>query len=208
MTGRRVVSATIVLVVILAGACPAFDGHRRGFILGAGAGVGAVSWMAEAGSPCDSCEEFEHDWRSENGFATAFRIGYGFSDQWTAQWYSDVAWLHTEGIRGLNITAWFGSGGLEGTYYLRPDAPCAYLIAGGGMSNYVEPYEEDESNHIGVGFGVGGGYEFAAHWSILAKLTWSRPGTFDYGGRPGMPDDAMIDREAWTFTIAAFGLAY
>lgn len=138
-------SALVLAVVALPHAVHAFDGHRRGFVLGGGIGGGRYS---------------------DDGavLSTDLRIGYGVSDQILMS-YSGLAYaeLAFEGDTnsGLLLT-------IRGTYYLSDHSPSLMVSGGMGpaiasLSSGVDP-DPVPAPYLGVGF------EFPKHMSLQYDL--------------------------------------
>jgi hypothetical protein len=61
------------------------------------------------------------------------------------------------------------------TFYFDDQTNTGWFIAGGvGLSTLDAPFESNISSSNGFGLFGGGGYEFAAHWSIEMDLLYSR----------------------------------
>ncbi len=139
----------------------AFDGERKGFILGGGIGGGFLSNIASVGSFSNT--------ESEGVFLTNFKIGYAPSNTLEIFYVSKVSWwgesdfLFTLGLSSVTVT-----------FYFNETSETGWFASGGvGLSSLAAPLEEDIGTDYGFGLFGGGGYEFAAHWSVEVDLLYS-----------------------------------
>ncbi len=149
----------IALTLAPAGDADAFDGSRRGFVLGFGAGWGQAEQTLSGslgGMSFDATSEY-------SGVATDFRIGGGLSDQWLLYWTSQQVFFSSE-----NTTFGQGIGAVAVTWYSRPEAPALLLEGGVGVGGLADL--EGGGSDTGFGILLGAGYEFARHWQLEA--TW------------------------------------
>jgi len=131
----------------------AFDGQRKGFILGGGLGLGMSTYSAE-GSP-----RF-----TEFALMTDFKIGYAPSEQVEVFYSSKVSWFEESGTIFSH-----GLGSVAVNYFLNPEQPF-YLSGGVGFSNLSDPFESNSETWWGVGFFGGAGYEFSRHYAVQFDL--------------------------------------
>lgn len=199
----RKVLWSALLVFLVAVPASAFDGHRKGFILGGGVGVGATSFKYK-----DPFSSFETDSKSDAALVTNFQIGYGPGNQFLIFYFSHLNWSLTEdqlggkrhnATNGNDVNVSNGILGVGVSHYLKPLPPC-FMIAGGlGLSVYRFPIEDDSQSASGFGIWGGAGYEFAPHWIITATIG---RGTPSYRGTEG------FNSTATTFGVAMNFLAY
>lgn len=162
----------IIVVLTIATNVYAWDGQRKGFVLGFGLGGGyttftqtvEVSGVSETG-----------DRENKFGVNSDFKIGYAPSNQLLIYWMSNVNWFNLENVLGDNVIIANGVGGVGFTYYFSPADKSAYLRGGIGGSTWMAPFDSDIDNWYGFGVVGGFGYEFAKHWSIEAVAMWSNP---------------------------------
>lgn len=152
-----ILGIALVLTVLGAVDALAFDGHRKGFVLGFGAGPGYLDFRQE----------------SENAFGvqTDLKLGFGQSDQviihYTGKqiWHSNVSTLYTEAMPMLGVTR-----------YMKPEARSFFVTgaAGLGVLAFITG-DESTGAEIGPAASLGAGYEFARHWGVEAgtAVTWS-----------------------------------
>ncbi len=158
------------------------NNERKGFILGLGVGPSTNSYDFGFGISDNSL-----------AFASNFKIGYAPTDQVALYWSSQVAWFKIDGLDALTTNS---VAGLGGSYYLNEDAPSLYLNAVLGFANWATPFEPDASNSLGFGLGIGGGYEFARHWSPEINFTY------------GKPSDDFIEIKTWSVRLTINYLMY
>jgi len=175
---RNAVQSSLMVILILGHvscAC-AFDGQRKGFILGFGLGPGLISFTETYSIPMMG---YSVTYDRENKFAvmTDFKIGHGFTNKVQVYWMSKVSWFGFEDETIVN-----GVGGLGITYFFQPMAPSTYVLGGLGFSIWSAPWEEfgvykpeKQSSGFGFGLAVGVGQEFSRHWSIEGNLAWGKP---------------------------------
>ncbi|NUO79219.1 outer membrane beta-barrel protein [candidate division KSB1 bacterium] len=180
---RRTTLLLLLLApVILINATNAFawDGKRKGFVLGVGAGGGLASFKPYAKFSDNETSDGERT--SKFAFMSDFKIGYAPSNQVALYWMSKVAWFgYTFEYRDEFIdlresyTLANGIGGVGVSYYFQPEGPSPYVSAGFGFSTWDAPFEENSDGISGSGFALGAGYEFSKHWSLEGNLTWGSP---------------------------------
>jgi hypothetical protein len=169
----------VVLLLLTSTIVSAFDGNRKGFILGFGIGPGYTSYTEtlEFGNSSASGDE------SGMSIDTDFKIGYAPSELLQIYWMSKVAWFSQEVV----VTDIFGNilaqedfmvssgiGGIGVSYYFQPLTPSPYILGGLGISIWDYPFEEGTSAMTGFGMTFGGGYEFSRHWSVEGVLTYGQ----------------------------------
>ena len=142
----------------------AFDGQRKGFILGGGLGLGVTSYTI------DSDFFGESDRFNEFSFMTDFKIGYAPSEQVEIYYSSKGSWWGEDGITFLHS---YGTAAIS--YYFLPQSPSFYISGGLGFSSLSAPFEDNTDTDIGFGIFFGGGYEFVRHFAVEADLMYGQP---------------------------------
>jgi hypothetical protein len=140
----------LVVFMVLSYQLVAFDGLRKGFLLGGGAGPG---YLFNKGT-----DRF--------CLATSFKIGYAPSNSFEIYYLNSVSWFgagtstFVNGITGLGLTKYFRS---EGRGF--------FVLGGVGLAALVEI----AGNEHATGFGlIGGiGYDIAKHWSIQGDIIYT-----------------------------------
>ena len=154
-----------------------FDGNRKGFLLGFGAGLSQVSFYqeAEAGE-----QSMKSDTMDEIGFVTDFKIGYGLNNRFELYYSNKVAWFTMESSIDDVIIA-DGISVIGGSYFLSSELndntwhPSAFISAGLGFSSWSAPLEDDSDAMKGVGFFLGAGYEATKHLRISLEYFGNNP---------------------------------
>ena len=169
---KQYLPISLALVVLL-NILPANDGYaqnneRKGFILGFGAGISHNSYQFSSGG-------FEGEKENVTAVATNFKLGFAPTNQIAIYWNSQVAFFNMDDGFGDNIFTLNGIGGLGGSYFLNETAPSIYVNAIVGFSNWGSISDSTTDNLTGFGFGIGGGYEFARHWTADCNLTIGKP---------------------------------
>jgi len=141
----------------------AWDGQREGFILGVGIGGGVTSFTHEVEA---SGIKETSDRENKGGYATDFKIGYAFTNQFLLYYNNKSAWFNANNEKGEEVTILCAAGPIGISYYLSPDSPSLFLSAGGGVASWYAPLESDKEEQGGAGVFFGIGYEFIKYWSI------------------------------------------
>jgi opacity protein-like surface antigen len=175
----------------------AFDGHRKGFVLGFGAGLGMTSFTQTLGAGSLSATS---DRENKAGLATDFRIGGGFNEQFLLYYVNRASWISLENVFGNSVTIVSSVGLLGATYYFQSASPSPYVHGLLGLSSWDAPFESDTDALTGLGFGGGVGYEFSPHWSIEGSLNYSRPSKTVQG--------IEVSTDATSLQITVNGLAF
>jgi len=153
MTARIPILSLLVFAapLLLFSDARAFDGHRRGFVLGFGAGPGHL----------DFGQEKESTW----GVQTDLKLGAGLTDQtllhYTGKqiWHSDHNIAFTEAMPMLGVT-----------HYLKPEGPSFFLSGAGGAAILAAGIGGEVGGTVGPAGFLGGGYEFARHFQVEAGV--------------------------------------
>jgi hypothetical protein len=138
--------------------------NRKGFIFGLGAGGGihrapVFPGFSAAGNT------------SEGAVITDLSIGYAPTDQILVYYSNQVAWSRSIRYDLVGVT------GVGVTYMFSPSSPSAFLkgsVGGGIVADVDFDSGRVDSNDTGLGLTIGGGYEFARHWSIEAGAMFAR----------------------------------
>jgi hypothetical protein len=154
-------------VLLLAQASVAFDGNRKGFVLGGGAGLAATAnWKVE------TVDE------SGTGFALQFIIGGAF-DEYNMLVYEGNVVSYNSDLADGSIAQGFN--GASFYHYFGPPGKAAFGAVGIGLT-YFKAADFD-ANDPGFGLLLGAGYEFAKHWQVAAYFSHGKSkeaGTWDY----------------------------
>ncbi len=160
---RKFYEIMCVVVFILASTNVfAFDGKRKGFIIGGGIGGGFLSNKTSFGSFSDT--------ESQGVFLTKLKIGYAPSNTLEIYWIANSSWW-----RENDMTLFLGVSAIAVTKYLDNTSETGLFVTGGiGFSEFDAPFEGDVDASTGFGLIGGVGYEFSRHWSIEADLLYSK----------------------------------
>ncbi|MCX6601474.1 MAG: hypothetical protein NT025_07915 [bacterium] len=156
------------MVIGLTTHAKAWDGERKGFVLGIGLGPGYTTFKQKFGS-------YERDRENKGALVTDFKIGYAPTNQLALYWMSKVSWFSMTYGLDDKVTTTAGTAGLGASYYVQPRAPSAFVCGGIGYSTWSWPFEEDAESWMGLGLTAGGGYEFARYWNVEGNLIWGNP---------------------------------
>lgn len=181
---KRLVMITLMAVLFMATTACAFDGMRKGFVLGGGLGVAATAdWELDF-----SGVSFSED---GSGLGLHVLIGYAWDEQNmivyegnVASWKSDL--IDETIAQGFNGAAWY--------HYFGPVGKSFFTAAGVGF--YVFKVDTYEDNDPGFGLLLGGGYEFARHVQVAAYFS------------TGKTEDSGVDFNHTHFNILLSAVAF
>ncbi len=164
----------------------AFDGQRKGFLLGFGIGPGYTSFDLTYDSAGTTIYETSE---SKVGMFTNFKIGFAPSNKLMVYWTSNVSWfgLSDSTTNDESKTFAAGVGGLGISYYFQPEAPSLYITLGGGLGTWSQPFEGTDP-WVGYGITGGLGYEFSRNWSLELNFIYGNAtdeaGEFEFESQP------------------------
>lgn len=164
---RRFLLLTVIAVIALTSIATAFDGKRKGFVIGGGIGFAPVTKATS-----DDPEASDYD---EFSYATDVTMGYAFGNRdmilligRTGTYLTDERLLSGDPVE-VSVTQGFA--GLAFRHYFRSEAPSLFVTAGIGAQTwysdtfkFIRP-EERTSILVGVG------YEFARHFQVDASIS-------------------------------------
>lgn len=162
---KKLMIATMLLAVLLASTATAFDGHRKGFVIGGGLGFApVVKWEVEE-SPADGIP-YGHD-ETRAGVGVNFLIGYAWDDKNMLVYEGNAAGFTTavsdkSAAQGFSGAAWY--------HYFGQTGRTAFTAIGLGLYGFDAEY--DDPHDGGFGMLLGGGYEFARHWQVGGYLSF------------------------------------
>jgi hypothetical protein len=226
---KRAVWCLLPAAILLtwSGNCSAFDGQRKGFIIGTGLGFG-LSHVSSSGYETDVSE-----WRvapgasARIGFAPDNRtaIFFGMKTSFTYmdmiadkyESYSDK--MHHDGIQGVFATMmaplvlpvlWVAGthstvGLLGVTRYFKDAAPSFFLEGTLGLATVPNRPVNDVFG--GFGLTMAGGYEISPHVNIRADLMFGF-GNSQWRRDAGTHDYFTADSDATTILVTINALAY
>ena len=204
--------AGLLMVVLLAGLCTpvsAFDGKRKGFLIGFGIGpdqfrvsrTGFTSTLLEvdsSGAAQDSIAVYRAREGTNSGTAITiqFQVGYGFSERLQVYFseLEDLKYFSNYYSSGIKTQSALSSLAVD---YQLGRAPQLWFLTGGiGFSSHF-------FNDVGYGLGA-----FAGVGRDLGRLTQVRL-LSSYGRPYGISTPPGANRHVSTFTIALlFGLVW
>jgi len=167
---RIVLPAVVVLLGFLSPTSKAFDGQRRGFAIGVGAGWGAVTHLQVTS---DDMQETSQSW------TFVVPIGWGLSNTDLIAFLPAPSFFKSDlfdgasSMQGLWSVRWY--------HYFAPSGPSAFVSGGAGRAVFNSSC--GDLNAAGVGVGLSAGYEFLPHCSIEAQYFhgWTSEGNMDFG---------------------------
>jgi len=141
----------------------AFNGLRKGFVLGGGLGFSPISrWSAGT---------FDE---SSAGLALNLIIGYAWDEQNMLVYEGNVtaystAYLGNQALFEPSPTISQGFNGASWYHYFGPVGQSFFTVAGLGF--YVFQVEDYDANDLGGGYLLGGGYEFTRHVQVAGYFS-------------------------------------
>lgn len=177
---RRLLVCLLVVAVLIPATSSAFDGMRKGFVLGGGLGVAPMAkWSVESGG-----ESFDE---SKVGFGLHVVIGYAWDEFNMIVYEGNIAGYTSDEfyntITGQSLTLAQGFNGASWYHYFGPQGKSFFTVVGGGF--YIFDVEDaSDAWDPGLGYLVGGGYEFARHFQIAGYLSGGQTsllGVVDFG---------------------------
>ncbi len=155
---KKVLATVLILSLVLAVSASAFDGARKGFVLGGGLGFAPMAKF--------EAEELKAYNEDKAGIALNFVIGYAWDEYNMIVYEGNVTahnsdWTRDAVAQGFNGASWY--------HYFGPKGKSAFIVAGLGL--YVFNAEGFDQNDPGGALILGGGYEFAPHWQFGAYLS-------------------------------------
>jgi len=154
------------LFILLASSVWAFNGHRKGFVLGGGLGFGPVAKVTIDGVSGSSLDK--------SGLATNILIGYAWDEQNMIVYLRDAIFYKETTIFNDDIFIVQGFNGFGYYHYFGPVGRSFYLTGGIGLQDWTSLDSKYESNDVGGGILLGGGYEFTRHFQIHGSLSFGR----------------------------------
>ena len=179
---RRQILVCLFLLVLMSSTAFAFDGNRKGFVLGGGIGFAPQGkWTFDAlGIDEDGA-----------GLGLNLIIGGAFTEHDMLVYEGNVMG-YTSDL--FNKTISQGFNGASWYHYFGKTGRSLYSTLGLGF--YVFDVEDLDSNDPGFGLLLGGGYEFAKHWQVGAYYSY------------GQTSDAGFDFTHHHINILITGIAF
>ena len=145
-----------VSFLILASQLSAFDGQRKGFILGGGIGGGYLSYH----------EPFDFS-LNKAALATNFKIGYAPSNTFEVFYTNNISWFgYGSGTFAI------GASCIAVTKYTKPEGKGLFITGGLGWAAFMR-VDRDTGTESGFGAFLGLGHDIAKHWYIQADVLYT-----------------------------------
>jgi hypothetical protein len=132
----------------------AFDGERKGFILGGGVGGGYLS------------NKFPSFTLNKFAIGTNFVIGYAPTNSFEIYYLNTVSWWFED-----TITLVTGLTGIGATKYFNPKGSGLFITGGIGVGVHYAPFEEGNASY-GLGLLGGIGFDIAKHWRLQGEAVF------------------------------------
>ncbi len=160
-----------IVLVFCATSVNAFDGNRKGFVLGGGLGFSPyIHTSVSAGFTSIEGNE------DKAGVAIKLYIGYAWDEHNMLVYEGNYAAYEDNDntlMQGINCAAWY--------HYFGEKGKTLYTTLGLGL--YTADSELSDPTDPGAGYLVGIGYEFSPHWQVDVQLSGgkSESSPFEYG---------------------------
>jgi hypothetical protein len=185
------------LVLAVAQSATAFDGRRKGLVLGVGVGASGASYTMDVSSA--GMDPYSNT-DNQAGFGLrGAQIGIGFDERFMLVVDNLI-------VTTSDVTNYIGGVGFNA--YFTDAAPSMYVTGLLGIGT-VKP--DGLESHSGFGLAAGLGWEFAPHYSTEMVFGWNRaqrdekPSSgFDIFNQGG----PAIDTDMWTVLVSINTLAY
>lgn len=179
-----------------------FDGERKGFIAGAGFGVGITYYASEndtisgdgtrigqaldvflVGIAPTNHFQIYYAWKSSVFYPELFDNYRDYLNKINFKTEEGSLWLVLTPIALPLITIFSDQHvlfDLGASYYLNREAPSYFFDIGFGPSFSSFPYDENDMPKppdkmpAAYGFSIGAGYEFVSHWNAKCDIIWGR----------------------------------
>ena len=163
----KICAAALLLSLAVSSQLSAFDGQRKGFILGVGFGAGALNYDGR---------DFSFN---KVTFENNFKIGYAPSNSFEIYYANIVSYFETMGRSYAS-----GAACLAMTKYLKPEGK-GFFICGGAGFGYFWETDWDTIDESGFGAFGGIGYDIGKHWYVQAEVVYTRleTGSHSWGFR-------------------------
>ncbi|MBN2829449.1 MAG: hypothetical protein JXR56_03895 [Candidatus Cloacimonetes bacterium] len=174
---------TILILIVTMTTLFAFDGKKKGFLLGFGVGAAGVSYSQTIEGEGDSITS---DTEEKGAFATDFKIGYAPSNNLEIYYTNQVAWFTMHNALDDDTTIVDGVTAVGASYFLSQSPtdptfkPSPFISFGLGLSSWSS-MNNDGNAWTGVGYFLGVGYEFSKHNRISLNLFGNNPSIEESG---------------------------
>ncbi len=195
-TSRWITIAALGLLLSTANSASAFDGLRKGFVLGGGAGLGGVSYTQDiSGGSLTASSDRE----GSGAVVTTFKIGLGLNERTLLIYQQNQNWVDFTNAFGNSVTVASGSGVIAVNHYLSEEGGL-YLVGGLGVATWDAPFKDNVTALVGGSILVGLGIHFATHWSVEFDLSFGNPSDTQGG--------VKLETKATNFSATVVGLAF
>ena len=154
---NRVIILSIALVVFMGTVADAFNGHRRGFVLGGGLGVSPRSALEIEGRGDSKVHHV--------ALATNVIVGYGWSESNLLVYDINMATYRLD-TDSTDVTISQGYTGPAWYHYYGEQGKSLFTVVGIGFFRYFVRGDDMSALESGPGTMIGVGYEFLGHWQI------------------------------------------
>lgn len=171
---QRLITMLLLLLVTAATSASAFDGKRKGFVLGIGIGYSPsvkteVEAIAGAGSGAEGAFLGAAE-GTEEALAGQFIIGLAFDEHNMLVYEGNAGYYYYEGLggngdnldilQGFNAIVWYRYWGAVGSSF--------FTAVGAGLTYWDTNYTDVNTGKFG--YLIGAGYEFTPHLQLGAYM--------------------------------------
>ncbi|MBT5875005.1 MAG: outer membrane beta-barrel protein [Candidatus Latescibacteria bacterium] len=172
-----ITSISVCLLFVAAQPPPvqAWDGKRKGFILGAGGAIGRITERASTDIQSPFVKPSTTIKKLTYGFEV--RLGYAFNQRNAVVFVREDSYMRAKNT--FNDTRLFLRQhiGFGLTHWLKPAAPAFFLNGSIGWSHFRE-FSYGLASRFGFGAGAGLGYELTRHVSVQMSVTYLKAKLF------------------------------
>ncbi len=154
----------LIVLLLVSASAMAFDGQRKGFVLGGGLGFSPSSKIELSSSPHESTYDFSI---SKAGVGLNILIGYAWDEKNMLVYEGNVT-AYDPGDSGSDVVYAQGFDGISWYHYYGDAGKTFFTTVGLGTYQFQD--SEDTSFDMGFGILLGGGYEFSRHWQVGGYL--------------------------------------
>ncbi len=164
---KRLFIPTVIFLLALATSVSAFDGNRKGFVLGGGLGFGPSAKVTVSVGSISASDE-------NSGLAIDFLIGYAWDEQNMIVFLRDGIIYSEEMSHSTTISIVQGFSGIGYFHYFGEVGKSFFITGGLGLQDWTSLDENYSSPDPGVGLLLGGGYEFTRHLQVYSSLSFGK----------------------------------
>ena len=158
-----------VLVLLFSQTVLAFDSERAGFVLSGGIGYAPTAYTEISG--------FQNSRVTTEGIAGSLIAGYGYNENTLFLLMLEGFKTNTHTIASPSESIIQGFSGVGVRFYFDDIGSSFFISSCIGLQRYINSNKSEFSHDAGLGFLIGGGYEFTENFQL--RTTFSNGQTKD-----------------------------